>query len=144
MGTLLSQCKSLLPKMFTYGSLPQKATSVLLVLLLLSVGCGGTAPNPVDRYMLGDENKSARALYAEVASIDEEIVLKNRKKTDRDIWNVIFFVTGFLVIVPWFFIDSKGSHEVEIEALKARKTQLMILHAEKGGSPPSVVGEEEN
>ena len=144
MGAFLNQCKSLLPKMFMYGTLPQKATSVALVPLLLFVGCAGTAPNPVDRYILGDEKKSARALYAEVASIDEEIVLKNKKKTDRDIWNVVFFVTGFLVIVPWFFIDSKGSHEVEIEALKARKTQLMILYAEKGGSPPSVVGEEEN
>jgi hypothetical protein len=94
-------------------------------------GCGGHSANPVDRYMLGDEKKSCNALYAEVANIDKEIALKDRSKTNRDTWNVIFFVTGFLVIVPWFFIDSKGSQEVEIEAFKARKNALQILYADK-------------
>lgn len=126
------------------GTLSQKVVSVSLVFSLLLVGCGGHAPNPVDRYMLGDEKKSARALYAEVANVDQEIVLKKQAKTSRDVWNGIFFVTGFLVIVPWFFIDTKGSHEVEIAALKARKQQLMILHAEKEDSLSPVVAEENN
>lgn len=101
---------------------------VIAICNLSLTGCGGHAANPVDRYMLGDEKKSCNALYAEVANIDKEIVLKKRSKSDRDIWNVIFFVTGFLVIVPWFFIDSKGSQEVEDEALKARKNALQILY----------------
>ncbi len=109
----------------------RNSTCLLLVLSTFTLslgGCGGHAANPVDRYMLGDEKKSCNALSAEVSNIDKEIVLKNRSKTDRDTWNVIFFITGFLVIVPWFFIDSKGSQEVEIEALKARKNALEILY----------------
>jgi len=118
------------------GSLEYKLMCVLLALVIFYVGCGGHAANPVDRYVLGDEKKSCNALYAEVANIDKEIALKNRSKTDRDIWNVVFFVTGFLVIVPWFFIDTKGSQEVEIEALKARKNALQILYADKNCETP--------
>ena len=109
----------------------RKMLCAVLVYVIFITGCGGHSANPVDRYMLGDEKKSCKSLYAEVANIDKEIVLKTRSKTDRDIWNAIFFVTGFLVIVPWFFIDGKGSQEVEIEALKSRKNALQILYAEK-------------
>jgi len=116
--------------------------SICLLLILSTftlslAGCGGQAANPVDRYMLSDEKKSCNALYAEVANIDKEIALKNRSKSNRDTWNVIFFVTGFLVIVPWFFIDSKGSQEVELEALKARKNSLQIIYNDKNCEMPS-------
>jgi hypothetical protein len=112
---------------------------VIAICNLNLVGCGGHNANPADRYMLGDEKKNCNALNAEVANIDKEIVLKERSKTDRDTWNVIFFVTGFLVIVPWFFIDSKGSQEVEIDALKGRKNALEILYHEKNCGEPNAV-----
>jgi hypothetical protein len=115
----------------------RKLLCVLSAYAIFIAGCGGHNANPVDRYMLGDEKKSCNALYGEVANIDKEIALKNREKTDRDIWNVIFFVTGFLVIVPWFFIDGKGAPEVEMEALKARKNALQILHADKNCGTPA-------
>jgi len=115
----------------------RKLLCVLLAYAIFIAGCGGHNANPVDRYMLGDEKKSCNALYAEVSNIDTEIALKNRSKTDRDTWNVIFFVTGFLVIVPWFFIDPKGAPEVEIEALKGRKNALQILHADKNCGTPA-------
>jgi hypothetical protein len=115
----------------------RKLLCVVLAHTVFFVGCGGHNANPVDRYMLKDESKSCNALYAEVANIDTEIALKNRSKTDRDTWNVIFFVTGFLVIVPWFFIDSKGSQEVEMEALKARKNALQILYSDKNCGAPN-------
>ncbi len=118
----------------------RKLLCVVLVYTILIAGCGGHNANPVDRYMLKDESKSCNSLYAEVSNIDKEIALKNRSKTDRDTWNVIFFVTGFLVIVPWFFIDAKGSQEVELEALKARKNALQILYGDKNcGTPAETV-----
>jgi len=104
--------------------LHNKILCTLLALVIFFAGCGGSAPNPVDRYMLGDEKKPCNSLYAELSQIDEEIVLKTKQKKGRDVKNVICFVTGFLVIVPWFFIDVKGSHEAEIDALKARKNTL--------------------
>ena len=116
----------------------QKSLCLVLVFTIFIAGCGGHAANPVDRYMLGDEKKSCNALYAELSQIDKEIVLKNKQKGDRDVWNVIFFVTGFLVIVPWFFIDTKGSQEVEIDALQARKKALQIIFSEKDCTPPAI------
>lgn len=109
----------------------RKLLCIILANIIFIVGCGGQGATPVDRYMLKDESKSCRALYAEVSYLDKEIALKIRSKTDRDVWNVIFFVTGFLVIVPWFFMDSKGSQELELEALKARKNALQILYGDK-------------
>ena len=119
----------------------QRFVSLALVNAMLvvgTVGCAGSAPNPVSRYQPGDEKKSCNALYAEVKAIDDEVVLKNRKKSDRDTWNVIWFATGCFVIVPFFFIDSKGSYEVEIEALESRKTHLEVIFADKNCAPPQV------
>lgn len=118
--------------------------SVCLVLancifLITLAGCGGQAANPVARYQPGDEKRSCNAWYSEIKASEDEVVVKNRKKTDRDIWNVIFFATGFLVIVPFFFIDSKGSYEVEIAALKARKIHLETFFADKDCSVPEAV-----
>ena len=116
----------------------KKSLCVVLVFTIFIAGCGGHAANPVDRYMLGDEKKSCDALYTEVSQIDREAVLKNRQKDDRDTWNIIFFVTGFIVIVPWFFIDLKGSQEVEREALQARKKALQNMFSEKNCTPPGI------
>ncbi len=144
MRTLLSLSKSLSPtKILTSGALAQKVMCLLLVPSLLLIGCGGKTANPVDRYMLGDEDKSCDALYAEVSNIDDEIALKSREKGSKDLGNILLGVLGFFLIVPLFFIDTKASQETERDALRARKKQLMILFADKNCSAPSGVDEEE-
>ena len=123
----------------------QKAICLALVNCIFIVtigGCGGHTANPVPRYQPGDEKRSCNALYSEIKSCDDEVVLKNRKKTDRDIWNIIWFATGCFIIVPFFFIDCKGSYEVEIDALKARKIQLQVIFSDKDCSPPGSKVEE--
>jgi len=94
-----------------HNSFTQKAICVLLVWAIFITGCAGSAPNPVDRYMPGDEKKSCRALFAEIKDLDNNIAVKNNKIKERDTWNVVFFITGFLVIVPWFLIDCKNSYK---------------------------------
>jgi hypothetical protein len=84
--------------------------------------------------MPGDKKKSCSALLAEISVIDEEIALKGQKKKDRDFWNTVEFVGGLAVIVPFFFMDSKGSQELEIEALRSRQKMLKIYFADKGCS----------
>ena len=122
------------------GSLSQKLFCTMLAAMFLFVaGCGGHMANPVDRYMLGDEDKSCNALYAEMASLDNQILEKKHGVTNRDITNVLCFVGGFFIIVPFFFIDAKGSHEVELEALVARKDALQIIWHDKGCTVPTEV-----
>lgn len=113
----------------------QKPICSLLILsiLLTSIlsGCAGHSGRTVDRYIPGDENKSCPVLLAEIDLLNNEIILKDQSRKDRDFWNTMYFVSGFLVIVPFFFMDTKGSHEAEIEAFKARRKMLKIYLAEK-------------
>ncbi len=104
---------------------------ILLCFSLFLSGCGGQAANPVDRYMPGDENKSCKSLYAEIAEIDGDIAEHKQQIKNRDTWNVVLFVGGFVLIVPWFFMDVKNSQEVEIEAFDARKKALINLFHDK-------------
>jgi len=110
---------------------PQEILCVALVFAIFFAGCGGHTANPVDRIMPGDENRSCNALKAEIAQLEGDIVRKNNDKDNRDTWNMIEFIGGFIIIVPWFFMDLKKSHEVEIEAFQARKKALMVIYQDK-------------
>lgn len=104
---------------------------VLLIVAIVCVGCAGTDPNPIAAYLPGDENKSCSALKAEIANIDKQISRKQaqKKKTDTD--NVVWFIAGCFVLVPWFFMDLKGSEQPEIDALQQRKDALIVIAADK-------------
>jgi hypothetical protein len=115
----------------------QKLMCIALSCLIFIAGCGGIAANPADKYFPGDEKKSCTALFAEMQNLDENVVVHNQQRVDRDHWNGLLFVGGFFLIVPWFFMDIKGSQEVEIEAFRARKDALKIIYAEKDCSAPS-------
>ena len=114
----------------------QKVLSVGLVCAIFIAGCGGHAANPVPVNQPGDRSMSCNAIRSQMSQMDENIVIRNQEKDTRDIWNIIEAVTGFFVIVPWFFMDLKGSHEVEIAAFKARKNNLAILYDEKNCDAP--------
>ena len=115
----------------------QKGLCVLMAFTIFIAGCGGHTPNPVERYMPSDESKSCNALYAEMSQLDTEIKEKKNDKDSRDTWNIILFVGGFFLIVPWFFMDVKKSHEVEIEAFQARKKALMNIFHDKACVAPA-------
>ena len=116
----------------------RKSTCVLLatVIFITSTfcGCGGQVAHPKDHYMPGDEKKSCSVLYTEIGMLDNEITKKIQSKKDRDFWNTVEFLGGVLVIVPFFFMDSKGSHEIELEALENRQKMLKTFFADKGCS----------
>ncbi len=84
--------------------------------------------------MPGDENRSCEALQAEMVQNQQEIAEKKEKVGNKAVTNVILGVTGFFVIVPWFFMDLKGAEETEIEALQQRYKRLVVIATEKGCS----------
>jgi hypothetical protein len=117
----------------------RQSLSVILCVTIFIAGCGGQTANPVDRYMPGDEGKSCNSLYAEIAQMDTEIKQKKADKDHRDTINIVCFVTGLFIIVPFFFMDVKGSQEVEIDALNARKKALSNIFNDKDCSAPAAV-----
>ena len=108
---------------------------LMLVSNFIFIGCGGTLANPVDRYQPRDGKKSCNALLAEISAVESTILQKNQRIKKRDTDNAIWFITGWFLIVPWFFIDSKGSFEIEKDALSERKTNLKIIYADKCNLP---------
>ncbi len=46
---------------------------MVLLVLSLSFGCGGVAPNPVSQYQPGDEKRSCDGLKSEIARNEAEI-----------------------------------------------------------------------
>lgn len=100
---------------------------ILLIVSILCAGCAGTDPNPIRLYSPGDEKKSATVLRAEIADIDTTIVRKRAEKARQHRTNVLCFVGGLFVIVPFFFMDVKDSEKVEIDALLQRQDALRLL-----------------
>ena len=115
------------------GKVVHKLISIVLVnaMVFVGFGCAGSAPNPVERYMPGDEKRGCPALFAEMGDIDNEVATRQTKIGDRDFWNVILFIGGLVVIVPFFFMNVKNSEETEIAAYKSRRSNLKIIAAEK-------------
>jgi len=82
-------------------------------------------------YQPGDENKSCVSLKAEIANIDKQITRKKAQKSKQESDNVLWFIAGCFILVPWFFMDLKENEKPEIDALQARKDALLVIAAEK-------------
>jgi len=109
----------------------KRLVCVLLICSIVLASCAGQEANPVAAYSPGDENKSCNALRAEIANIDKQVKIKKAKKTKKDWDNAAWFIGGFLLIVPWFFLDLKEAEQTEIDALQQRKDALTVIAAEK-------------
>lgn len=109
----------------------KKSVCVLLICSIVLASCAGQEANPVAIYIPGDENKSCNALKAEIANIDKQITRKKAQKSSKEGENLLWFIGGFLLIVPWFFMDLKEAEETEIAALQQRKDALLVIAADK-------------
>ena len=110
----------------------KKLMCVLLCVGMLLAGCGGRQANPVQVYVPGDERRACDSLQTEMAQIEQEIATKKRKQNNTTATNVVLGITGFFVLVPWFFMDLKDAEGTEIEALQQRNKRLSSLAVEKG------------
>ena len=109
-----------------------KAYPVLAAVLLigLTVGCAGRAPNPVMIQQYGDDNKSCQGLEREMTFIHGEIqrLVPQTEKTGK---NVALGVTGFFFIVPLFFMDLSKAEQIEIDAYRQRYNHLLIIAGDR-------------
>ena len=100
---------------------------VILCAAILAAGCAGRKATPISIQRLGDERRSAEAIHAEMASIDDQIAAKQKARNGTVIWNIFCGVTGFVVIIPWFLMNLKDAEGTEIEALKQRQIWLTSI-----------------
>jgi hypothetical protein len=107
-----------------------KAVGVVIFSGVLLISCAGRAANPVAVHQYGDKRKSCKALEHEIAFIEQEIqrLIPKTEKTGK---NVALGITGFFLIVPWFFMDLSKAEQIEVNALRQRHNHLVILSEEK-------------
>ena len=88
-------------------------------------------PNPVMIHQYGDDGRSCQALEREMLFIEDEIqrLIPQTNKTGA---NIVLGVTGFFLIVPWFFMDLSKAEQIEIDAYRRRLNQLLIIAGDKG------------
>ncbi len=107
--------------------------SLLVVTMVTAsmAGCAGNAGHPVERSQLGDSRLNCIGLANQAGRCRADIIKKEKEKKDTDIKNIVCFVGGWFVIVPWFFMDVKGSEQIELAALEARKNHLLDMYDQK-------------
>jgi len=109
----------------------KRTVCVLLIVSITCMSCAGNDPRPVLVYQQGDENKSCSALRAEINNIDKQITLKQSQQKKQEGENILWFITGWLVIIPFFFMDLKENEKAEIDALELRRDALLVIAADK-------------
>ena len=98
-------------------------TCLLIVGILLLPACAGRQANPIPAYLPGDENRSCKALQAEIAHLDADMT-RLFPETDKFLWNATMVATGIYLIVPLFFMDLKDAEKVEWDAMRVRRCRM--------------------
>jgi len=108
--------------------------SLVLIVSILNagfVGCAGRDANPIPVYLPGDESRSCAGYQAETARLNADMVRLN-PKTNKFGYNAVMATLGFLLIVPFFFMDMKEAEKIEWDAMRQRYNRLMVYAAESG------------
>jgi len=103
------------------------------------VACGGRDPDPVPEYRVGDEKMTCPEIKLEMAHIDVQVnkLIPESKKTGK---NVVLGVTGWFLIVPWFFMDFSDAEKVEIKSYQERYLALEKLWVRAGCNDDTTTG----
>lgn len=107
-----------------------KRFGAIFLSVTMLIGCAGRDAYPVSAYQYGDEKKSCKALDMEL-NLTEENMQRLMPETEKTGKNVALGVAGVFLIVPWFFMDLTKSEQIELEALRQRYNQLLIISEDK-------------
>ena len=104
---------------------------VILSTTVSLAGCAGRTADPVKAYKVTDSGMGCSEIKAELAHIDSQVagLVSESEKTGK---NVALGVTGWFLIVPWFFMDLGDAEQTEIKAYSERYVELEKLYVRKG------------
>jgi hypothetical protein len=102
----------------------------ILVVLMGVTGCGGRVANPIPMNLPDDDTRSCLWIKLHMDQLDSDM-RKVLPKTDKAGTNLICGLAGFVLIVPWFFMDLKGADRIEYDAMRDRYNHLLAMAVEK-------------
>ncbi len=113
----------------------KKISFLMMAVVFFVSACGGMMSqpaNPVASMQYGDEKKSCRFIQQEVETVETDIRVKVRKKTNKVTTNVVLGAAGLLLFWPaLFFMDFSGKEQIEINALEKRRAGLLRVGIDK-------------
>ncbi len=107
-----------------------KSIVVLLIAMSLS-GCASRSANPIPIAQIGDDTKSCRAILNEMQEMKNSKLIAEGDRNGQVGKNVALGITGALLIVPWFFMDTGNAASVELKAAEARYRRLLAMAEDK-------------
>ena len=103
----------------------------VLSLSTVLASCAGRAPDPVAVVQPMDQSLSCEAIYAEVASSNQQISDLSGEQGAKVAQNVAAGVAGLFIWPLWFAMDFQGAAGKEIAALQSRQQYLATLAEQK-------------
>lgn len=104
-------------------------TSLLITCFLTA--CMQTKPNPIPLSQSGDDGKSCSSILHEMQEAKKIQEDSHSSRNTQIGTNVALGITGMLLIVPWFFIDTSNAHTVDMNAAESRFNRLYSMANEK-------------
>ena len=104
--------------------------AIILALTIIVAGCAGRKANPIRAYKSTDEGMNCSEIKAEMSYVDSQIssLIPETEKTGK---NTVLGVTGWFLIVPWFFMDLSDSEQHEVKAFQQRYMELDKQYAKR-------------
>lgn len=103
-----------------------------LIISILS-GCISTPPNPgIQVQVAGDEQNSCTVIDTDLQQAQQAFDEAHSAHNWQVGSNIALGVTGALILIPLFFIDTGHGHSVDMQNAQARINHLATVKAAKG------------
>jgi hypothetical protein len=110
----------------------RSTTTTLVAAALITSGCAGRKPNPIDAAQVGDEKMSCDMIAAESRTTAKRIIALKGEENNKVVQNIAAAAAGVVFILPFFLMDFQDAPGVEGRAMVRRQRRLQALAREKG------------
>lgn len=110
----------------------RSTTTALVATALITAGCAGRKPNPIDAAQIGDDKLSCEMIAAENRTNAKRIIELKGEEEGKVAQNIAAAAAGVFFILPFFLMDFQDAPGIEGRALARRQKRLHALAVEKG------------